>query len=313
VRFSLWLWPYGRWGGIEAMGDAAELAERLGFANVSVSDHTICTTGPEAEGVTHVWPDWSVLSTYLAMRTSRMRILTSLVVPYRPVLPTAKQIATVDVVSGGRFTLAAAVGWLEPEFRMLNVPHAERGPITDEYLRAMKVLWTEDEPSFSGKYVSFAGIVFEPKCLQKPHVPIWIAGGTAPAPLRRVVEIGDGWMPMGGDLDTELRGAVARLKERAAEVGRDPEALTFRYTIGIGRAEAALEKISKSISVADPSTVGLGGSPQEVVEAVRRFEEAGFTELAINFAGESAPELMEQLEWFGGEVMPLLSSQPARA
>jgi probable F420-dependent oxidoreductase len=313
VRFSLWLYPYGRWGGVEAMGDAAELVERLGFANISVSDHTICTTGPESEGVTHVWHDWSVLSTYLAMRTSRIRILTAIVVPYRRVFPTAKQIATIDVVSGGRFTLAAAVGWLKPEFRMLGVPYEERGPITDEYLRAMKVLWTEDEPSFSGKYVSFSNIVFEPKCVQEPHVPIWIAGGAAPAPLRRVVEIGDGWMPMGGDLDTELRGTVAALKQRVAGRGRNPDALTFRYTIGIGRAEAALAKISKSISVADPSTVGLGGSPEEVVEAVGRFEDAGFTELAINFAGESAPEVMEQLEWFGSDVMPLLTPQPASA
>jgi probable F420-dependent oxidoreductase len=288
------------------MGDAAVLAEGLGFAGVSVSDHTICPTGPEAEGVGAVWPDWSVLSTYLAARTSSIRILTSLVIPYRPVLPTAKQIATVDQVSGGRFTLAAAVGWLEPEFRMLGVPHSERGRITDEYLRAMKVLWTKDEPTFSGNYVTFSDIVFEPKCAQEPHVPIWIAGGTAPAPLRRVLELGDGWMPMGGDLDTELRGTVARLKEGAAERGRDPGELTFRYTIGIGRAEEALEKISKSISVADPSTVGLGGSPAEVAEAVRRFEQAGFNELAINFAGESGDHVMEQLEWFGTEVVPEL-------
>jgi len=303
VRFSLWLWPYGRWGGMEAMGEAAEAAERLGFSSVSVSDHTVCPTGPEAAGVGPVWPDWSVLGTYLATRTERIRILTSLVVPYRRLLPTAKQIATLDQVSGGRFTLAAAVGWLEPEFEMLGVEHSQRGSITDEYLRAMKILWTEDEPSFSGRHLSFSDIVFEPKCAQRPHVPIWIAGGSAPGPLRRVVELGDGWMPMGGDLDTELRQTVASLKEGVAERGRDPEALTFRYTIGIGRAEGALEEISKSISVADPSTVGLGGSPEEVIDAVGRFEEAGFNELAINFAGTSAEEVMEQLDWCGEEVL----------
>jgi len=118
-----------------------------------------------------------------------------------------------------------------------------------------------------------------------------------------VVELGDGWMPMGGDLDTELRQTVASLKQGVAERGRDPEALTFRYTIGIGRAEGALEEISKSISVADPSTVGLGGSPEEVIDAVGRFEEAGFNELAINFAGTSAEEVMEQLDWCGEEVL----------
>jgi alkanesulfonate monooxygenase SsuD/methylene tetrahydromethanopterin reductase-like flavin-dependent oxidoreductase (luciferase family) len=281
VKFSLWLWPYDRWQGLDAMAEAARRAEELGFASVSVSDHTICTTGPESDGVTPFWPDWSVLSTYLATRTNRIRILTSLVVPYRPVLPTAKQIATIDLVSGGRFILAAAVGWLRPEFEMLGVSYEQRGSITDEYL-------------------------FEPKCVQEPHVPIWVAGGAGPAPIRRLLELGDGWMPMGGDLDSELREAILRIKERALERGRDPDALTFRYTIGIGEANPALESISKSISVDDPATVGRAGSPEAVADQIARFERAGFTELAINFSGGSAAEVMDQLDWFGSEVLPKL-------
>jgi probable F420-dependent oxidoreductase len=288
------------------MGDAAARAEQLGFASVSVSDHTICTTGPESDGVTAVWHDWSVLSTYLATRTERLRILTSLVVPYRPVLPTAKQIATIDQVSGGRFGLAAAVGWLRPEFEMLGVPYAERGAITDEYLRAMKVLWTEDDPTFSGRYVQFSNIVFEPKCVQDPHVPIWVAGGSGPGPLRRLVELGEGWMPMGGDPDKELRWTIASVKERMAERGRDPDAVTFRYTIGIGAAEPALASLSKSIAVDDPSTVAPGGSAEEVAAGIGGLADAGFTELAINFSGQSAGEVMEQLDWFGADVMPML-------
>jgi probable F420-dependent oxidoreductase len=306
VNFSLWLWPYGRWGGFEGMAKAASRAEELGFANVSVSDHTVCTTGPESEGVTPVWPDWSVLSTYLAVHTSRIRILTTLVVPYRPLLPAAKQVASIDQVSGGRFILAAAVGWLRPEFDMLGVSYEERGSITDEYLRAMKVLWTEDEPRFAGRHARFADIVFEPKCAQRPHVPIWVAGGTGPAPIRRLLELGDGWMPMGGELDIELRDTVARIKEEAAERGRDPEGLTFRYTIGIGESNLALASISKSISVDDPTAVGNASSPEEVAAEISRFEDAGFTELAINFAGDSAVEVLEQLDWFGCEVMPIL-------
>jgi probable F420-dependent oxidoreductase len=306
MKFSLWLWPYGRWGGIEAMGEAARRAEALGFASVSVSDHTISTTGPESDGVTALWPDWSVLSTYLALQTTRLRILTSLVIPYRPVLPMAKQIATVDVVSKGRFTLAAAVGWLRPEFQMLGVDYRQRGSITDEYLQAMKILWSEEEPAFEGRHVSFKDIVFEPKCVQKPHVPIWVAGGSGAGPIRRLLQYGDGWMPMGGGLDQELRDTVLRVKEEAAAHGRDPEAITFRYTIGIGKANAALASISKSISVDDPAAVAPSESPEDVAAEIASFEEAGFTELAINFSGESAGEVMEQLDWFGAEVMPLL-------
>lgn len=306
MRFSLWLWPYARWGGFEGMGEAARRAEALGFASVSVSDHTVATTGPESEGVTSLWPDWSVLSTYLALQTTHLRILTSLVVPYRPVLAMAKQIATLDVVSNGRFTLAAAAGWLEPEFRMLGVDYRRRGAITDEYLRAMKVLWTEERPSFAGRFVSFEDVIFEPKCVQKPHVPVWIAGGAAPGPLRRLLEHGEGWMPMGGGLDQALIDTVQRVKDALTQDGRDADEVVFRYTIGIGRVNAALAGISRSISVGDPVAVASSEAPQQVAAEIAAFAEAGFTELAFNFPGETAAETLEQLEWFGEEVMPLL-------
>lgn len=306
MNFSLWLWPYGRWGGIEAMGDAACLAEELGFTSVSVSDHTVCTTGPESAGVTAVWPDWSVLSTYLALRTTRLRIVTCLVVPYRPVLPTAKQISSVDQVSRGRLTVAAASGWLRPEFDMLGVDYRRRGSITDEYLQAMRVLWTEEQPSFAGRHVWFRDIVFEPKCVQTPHVPIWIAGGASEGPIQRLLNHGEGWMPMGGPLDRNLRETVRRVKDRLAAHGRDPATITFRYTIGIGRANATLASISRSIAVADPAAVASSEFPDQLAREIAEFESAGFSELAINFPGETPTEVVEQLEWFGGEVMPLL-------
>jgi probable F420-dependent oxidoreductase len=291
---------------MEAMAEATRRAEALGFSSVSVSDHTIVTNGPESDGLGSQWPDWSVLSTYLALQTSTIRILSCVVIPYRPVFPMAKQVATVDLVSNGRFTLAAACGWLRPEFAMLQVEHASRDAITDEYLRAMKILWTEEHPRFDGDHVSFRDIIFEPKCVQRPHVPIWIAGGTGPRPLRRLLELGDGWMPMGGGLDAELRDTVARVKDDAVIAGRDPDAITFRYTIGVGTANAALASISKTIAVGDPAAVGRAESPADVAAEVAGFEEAGFGELAINFSGDSASEVLEQLEWFGAEVMPLV-------
>ncbi|MBS1862500.1 MAG: TIGR03619 family F420-dependent LLM class oxidoreductase [Actinobacteria bacterium] len=308
MRFSLWIWPYARWGGLEEIGRVCERAEELGFAGVSVSDHTICTVSPESAGAGPDWPDWSVLSTYIAMRTSRIRILSCVVIPYRPLLPQAKQIATVDQVSGGRFILAPAVGWLKPEFEMLGVDYSKRGAITDEYLRAMRELWTAAEPEFHGEHAQIEDVIFEPKCAQRPHVPIWVAGGNGEAVIRRVLELGDGWMPMGGDLDTELRGDIVRIRERAAAMGRDPDSLTFRYTIGIGTAEAGLDAISKSIEVEDPTTLSVEKGAESVVEAIAQFEGAGFDELAINFAGTTAAEVEEKLEWFAAEVMPLLPS-----
>lgn len=311
MRFSLWLWPYDRWGNSTTMMRAAQRAESLGFDSVTVSDHVVCPRGPEGAGVTPVWHDWSVLSTALACHTTRLRIVSCLVVPYRSPLTVAKQIATIDEVSGGRFTLAAASGWLRPEFEMLGVAHRQRADITDEYLRAMRVLWTEKQPRFDGRFVSFSDIVFQPTCVQKPHVPIWIAGGWAPRPLRRLLELGDGWMPMGGDLDAGLADRVARIKDDASRGGRDPDSLDFRYTIGIGRAEEALQSISGSIGVAQPTAVGSLESAEAVATAVERFGRAGFTELAINFSGRTADECFEQLEWFGAEVLPIIGSSAA--
>jgi probable F420-dependent oxidoreductase len=306
MRFSVWLYPYRRWGSIEAMGAAARRAEELAFSSITLSDHTICPIGPEAAGVTPVWYDWSVLATYLAGWTERARLVCCVVLPHRRLLPMAKQIATIDTLSRGRFTLVACAGWLRPEFEMLGVPFPERGAITDEYLRAMKALWTEDAPAFSGRYVSFSDIIFEPKCAQQPHVPIWI-GGRGRRPVERVLELGDGWMPMGGSLDQKLVDVVARIKADAGARGRTPEALDFRYTIEVGGRSPALAHLSEIVASSSETATIPGDAPDAAAEVITRFDQAGFTELALNFAGDSAAACLERMEWFAAEVMPLVA------
>jgi probable F420-dependent oxidoreductase len=302
MRFSLWLWPYERWGTLAALPDAAQLAEDLGFASVTVSDHVAPVRG--APGLTDFWPDWAVLSSLVAARTRSLRIVSCVVVPYRPALVTAKQVATLDVVSGGRFTLAAAAGWLGSEFGMLGVDARSRGPVTDEYLQAMRVLWTDDSPSYSGRHVSFGNITFAPRCVQVPHVPVWIAGGAGSQVFRRVVSVGDGWMPMGGPLDEKLVSDLRSLREMVLRAGRDPGTMTFRYTIGIGKANAELDALSAGITAGRSATIE-PGEPEALAHEIERFERAGFNELAVNFSGRSPDELREQLCWFGSEVMPL--------
>jgi probable F420-dependent oxidoreductase len=255
--------------------------------------------------VTPVWHDLFVLSTYIAGCTSRVRLVGCLVLPYRRLLPMAKQIASLDVASGGRFTLVACVGWLRQEFEMLGVPFEERGDITDEYLRAMKILWTEERPRFEGRYCRFSDVIFEPKCRQKPHVPVWI-GGAGRRAESRLLQFGEGWMPMGGDLTDSLRATVDGIKARAGEAGRDPDALEFRYTLSIGEPEAALRSISHSIQVDEPAVARLrtGAPADEVGETISRFDEAGFTELCLSFAWETPEQYLERIEWFASSVMP---------
>lgn len=308
MRFSLWLYPYGRWGSLEAMGEGARRAEQLGFSSISISDHIISPVGPDAAGVTPVWYDFFVLTTYIAGLTDRVRLVGSLVLPYRRLLPMAKQIASVDVASRGRFTLVACVGWLRHEFDLLGVPFHERGAITDEYLRAMQVLWTQESPTFEGKYCRFSDIVFEPKCVQHPHVPIWI-GGSGNRAIDRLLQYGDGWMPMGDESTESLGAAVKSIKERATSQGRDPEKLEFRYTLGVGQAEAALRSISQSINVDEPAVATMRNpeSTDDVAETIGRFRDAGFTELCISFAWNSPNDYLERIEWFATRVMPLVA------
>ncbi len=308
MRFSLWLYPYGRWSSLEAMGRAARQAEELGFDSISISDHIICPTGPEGIGVTPVWHDFVVLTTYLAGWTTSMRLVGCLVLPYRRLLPMAKQIASLDIASAGRFTLVACVGWLRQEFELLGIPYHERGDITDEYLRAMKILWTQEKPEFEGKYCRFSGIVFEPKCLQRPHVPVWI-GGAGPRAINRLLNYGDGWMPMGGDAPSELRTTVERIKDRVAGAGRDPDALQFRYTLAIGEAESALRSISHSINVEEPTVARLRrpDSAEDIAESIDQFTAAGFTELCLSFAWKTPSDYMERIEWFASRVRPLVA------
>jgi alkanesulfonate monooxygenase SsuD/methylene tetrahydromethanopterin reductase-like flavin-dependent oxidoreductase (luciferase family) len=113
-----------------------------------------------------------------------------------------------------------AVGWTEDEFKALGVPFRERGALSDEYIAAFKTLWTQDQPEFRGQYVRFENIAFEPKPVQKPHIPIWI-GGNSKRAIRRAVALGDCWHPT-RPLVEDVKAGVAYLRDVCAQRGRDP-------------------------------------------------------------------------------------------
>jgi alkanesulfonate monooxygenase SsuD/methylene tetrahydromethanopterin reductase-like flavin-dependent oxidoreductase (luciferase family) len=122
-----------------------------------------------------------------------------MVVPHRPPVLTAKILATIDVLSKGRLIVGCGVGWMREEFEAIGAPpYDKRGAVSDEYIRAFKELWTSDNPTFSGKYCSFANVAFAPKPLQKPHPPIWV-GGESPVALRRAGRLADAWYPIGSN------------------------------------------------------------------------------------------------------------------
>jgi probable F420-dependent oxidoreductase len=174
-----------------------------------------------------------VLAAYLAGLINRLRVLFyATVVPYRHPILQARQIATLDHVSEGRLTVVAGIGWLREEFDALGVPFANRGARTDENPAAVRGLWTQGEFAFDGRHVSFPTVAREPRCFQRPHVPIWI-GGEGRHVTRRIVESGTGWgAPIPWPID-KLARRVTQIEQEVAEAGSDPDA---RHRMVTGRA-----------------------------------------------------------------------------
>jgi probable F420-dependent oxidoreductase len=189
---------------------AAE-GEAIGYDYAAISDHIVepidiharypySESGEFPAGSRGERHEQLTAIAYLAAKTSRLKFLTSvMVVPHRPAVLTAKILATIDVMSGGRLIVGVGAGWLEEEFVAIGAPpFAERGTATDEYLMAFRELWTKDKPRFDGRFVKFSDILFAPKPVQKPCPALWIGGESEPA-MRRAARIGDGWYPIGAN------------------------------------------------------------------------------------------------------------------
>jgi probable F420-dependent oxidoreductase len=185
------------YAGAERRGAAriAALAEELGYDSLWAADHVVLPS-PRVEP-SPMEPDDPLIDPLVALafaaaRTERIRLATGLVIlPQRNPLVLAKQLAGVDVLSGGRLIFGMGVGYLEPEMRALGVPMAGRGRRAEEYLHAMRAMWSSPEPAFHGSFVDFSGIDAHPRPLQQP-VPV-VMGGHSPAAHDRAMRLADGW------------------------------------------------------------------------------------------------------------------------
>jgi len=211
----------------DAAARLGRTAEAAGFESLWVADHVVLPDPPVPGRP--MPPDQRLLDpivalTFLAAHTSRIRLATGVIIlPQRQALVLAKQLASLDVLSHGRLIFGLGVGWCEPEMRSVGVPFAERGRIADDYLAAMRVVWTQPKPSYRGPYVSFDGVQAMPRPVQTPTPPIVVGGRTPPA-FRRAVTQGHGWYGFGLDVgDTQkLVGALREAEQRyprPAELG----------------------------------------------------------------------------------------------
>jgi probable F420-dependent oxidoreductase len=199
----------------------ARRAEELGYESWWVGEHVVVPTGPGPRPMDPTDPmlDPLVHLAYVAAVTEELRLGTGIVIlPQRNPLVLAKQVASLDVLSGGRLLLGVGAGWLEAEMSAIGVAMAERGRRTDEYLDAMHALWTEEAPSYHGRYVSFAAVDAHPRPF-RPDGPHIVVGGHSPAAFRRAVAHGHGWFGNGSSPD-DLARHLDGLAKAATEVER---------------------------------------------------------------------------------------------
>lgn len=214
----------------QALKSWAQLAEALGYHLIMTSDHIAVTPDVQSR---YPAPFYEPLSTlgWLAGITQHIQIGTTVIIlPYRSILETARACANVDQLSGGRFILGVGIGWAEQEFQALGVPYHQRGAITNEYLEALRLLWSQDVATFEGKFVSFKEVNTAPRPVQSPGPPIWV-GGSSDAALRRAVLWGDAWHPIRIRTGWLRKTGIPRLKEVAEREGRPMPAICPRIRL----------------------------------------------------------------------------------
>ena len=200
----------------------ARAAEAAGFESVWTGEHVVL---PDPQVPPSPLPphspllDPAVALAFIAAHTKTIKLGTGIIIlPQRNPLVLAKELASVDVVSGGRLIFGLGVGYLKPEFDALGVPFDHKGLRSMEYLQAMQAVWTQEKPAYQGRFVSFRGIQALPRPVQKPYPWVVIGGHTAEA-FRRAVEHANGWYGFALDVNATAK-CVAGLKEAAKTVNR---------------------------------------------------------------------------------------------
>ena len=313
MKFGFYLPSHGSTARRGPLIEIAQKGERLGYDSMVVGDHIMAprvmnsrypySVGNEVpwdEGGEHL--EQLTELTFLAAVTERIRLVPSvMIVPYRNPLLAAKILATMDVLSEGRLTLGVGVGWMEEEFEALDSPpFADRGAATNEYLEAFKELWTSDNPTYDGKFVKLSNIEFTPKPVQKPHPPIWVGGQSRPA-IRRAVEHGNAWHPVGATPATplepeKLASDLEYMRNHAVSIGRDPSEVEVAMKAPLYDTEQSSEGDRRRFS----------GEPAQIVQDIQTYADLGVTNLIFDVRGADLSRILERMAWLSEEVMSVV-------
>jgi len=294
-------------GPLSAVGTMTRIAtegEAMGFDYLTVTDHVVLPdtkvpgypyseSGAFYEEAPLERHEQLMGMAWIAAKTSRIRLVAAVLA--------AKMLSTLDVLSGGRLVVGIGAGWLKTEFdAVVTTPFPDRGKVTDEYIDAFRVLWTEAKPRFAGQFVKFDGIVLEPKPIQQP-LPIWV-GGEGMNAIRRAARVADAWYPIGSNnqhlLDTlpRLESGIARLRQATAEAGRDPASMGVSFRVK--RYGAAVPP-----KASDGERRLFSGSETDLIADFRALKKMGVSAIDIDFGRPTADAVLAEMRRFRGAVL----------
>ncbi len=215
----------GRWATPETIRSVARRAEELGYASLWAFQRMLYPVGCELAAPHRSVLDPVVTLAYAAGQTDRIGLGTATVcAPFLPPALLAKEMTTLDVLSGGRLTVGLGMGWLPEEYTAAGIPFERRGARMDEYLRCLEAVWTQDPVAFDGEFYTVPPSHVGPSPVQTPHPPI-LLGGAAPAALRRAGRRAQGWIASSGQDPAQIGSMVEIVRSGARETDRDPDAI----------------------------------------------------------------------------------------
>ena len=273
----------------------AQRAEQLGYDMIAIPEHL--AVPPDDQHTGAFWLHATTAQAAFAGATRTILINSCLtILPLQHPILHAKALATADWMSGGRMVVTFGLGSVRKEYDYLGVPFEQRGAIADEYLEAIIALWTQERPTFEGKYVSFRDIGFDPKPVQKPHLPIWIGGDSKPA-LRRIARFGTGWIISFRTAPEEIPAKLDYIKSQPGWTARE---LEVSYGLGTSRLTT-----DHAPSGDDSASQRL--SAQAIIDALGRFKQLGVTMSSVPIPPVSGiEEYLDHAQWVIEEIKPKL-------
>ncbi len=288
MDFGLILPAYREGASVESIDAASEAAARLGWHSVFTTDHVLVEPSERSKDYFNIF-DALVTLAHIAAREPSLRVGVSVVVvPMRNAIVLAKELASLDALSGGRLIVGAGIGWNEAEFANLGEADRfhRRGAYLDEAIQIWRHLWAGGSGSFAGRFHSFGEVRFAPLPVQGSGMPIWL-GGRDERALRRAGRLADGYHSTASS-PAQLAVRIPIVHAAAEEAGRPAPMISARVRVAFGAHEAPYYQ--------------LAGTPEQMVGEIRAYEELGVSHVAVDFVETNPERSVALIERFDAEV-----------